>query len=265
MKAIAYRSVDLFEGQPLHELSAGLAASLAAKDKTECGMPAVFYFAPGLACAPPKNVQKWKYLKIVNGSLGYMQEIKLHPDEPAMPQPGEARYDEDVWWLLKPPEYVVVEFPWSALETPLEGLPPHCVAVPFSPTHSFRHPLTKPQRTKFAAMSGGTKQMDTITIKRANVPLICVEGVTGYGAQCLTMEDGIVVQGMWLGKVIPASGPYTHMSRVRNFGKCVFLKKLHVDTVKNFRLDADLVADWHRLQALKQATKLAHPIPEDTA
>jgi hypothetical protein len=28
-------------------------------------------------------------------------------------------------------------------------------------------------------------------------------------------------------------------------------------------LDADLVADWHRLQALKQATKLAHPIPED--
>mmetsp|Transcript_1632 Transcript_1632/g.4898 ORF Transcript_1632/g.4898 Transcript_1632/m.4898 type:complete len:93 (+) Transcript_1632:364-642(+) len=46
---------------------------------------------------------------------------------------------------------------------------------------------------------------------------------------------------------------------------CVFLKDLRVDTVKKFGLDADLVADWHRLQALKQATKLAHPIPEDTA
>jgi hypothetical protein len=97
-----------------------------------------------------------------------------------------------------------------------------------------------------------------------NVPLICVEGVTGYGAQCLTMEDGIVVQGTWLGNsYISASGPYTHMSRVRNFSKCVFLKDLRVDTVKKFGLDADLVADWHRLQALKQATKLAHPIPED--
>jgi hypothetical protein len=266
IKAIAYRSVDFFEGRPVHELSLGLAASLATKDKTECGMPGTFYFAPGLAVAPPKNVQKWKYLKIVNGSHGLARQIKLHPDEPAMPQPGDARYDEDVWWLEKPPEYVVVEFPGSALDpkAPLEGLPPHCVAVPFSPKHSFQHALTKAQRSTFAALSGGTKQMHTIKIQRANVPLICVEGVTGYGAQCLTMEDGIVVQGTWLGNsYISASGPYTHMSRVRNFSKCVFLKDLRVDTVKKFGLDADLVADWHRLQALKQATKLAHPIPED--
>jgi len=34
---------------------------------------------------------------------------------------------------------------------------------------------------------------------------------------------------------------HQHMSRVRNFGKCVFLKPLRVDTVKRFGLDADLV------------------------
>jgi len=102
-----------------------LADQLSTEDKTECGMPLVFMFATNLACAPPKNIQRLKYLQIVNGSRGFMRSIKVDPDEPRMPRQGEPRYDPGVWWLEKPPLYVVVEFLDSKLDPtkPLEGLP----------------------------------------------------------------------------------------------------------------------------------------------
>jgi len=61
---------------------------------------------------------------------------------------------------------------------------------------------------------------------RANIPLLCTKGLTGYGAQCLTIEDGIILDGTWKGNVINASDPYTYVSRVRNSSMCVFLKPL---------------------------------------
>jgi hypothetical protein len=274
MKAIGYVSTDEFEGRPLREWSKKVAAKLFTEDKKH-NMPAVFMYAPNLACAPPANIACLKYLRIVNGSKGFMRSIKLNPNEPPMPKRGEPRYDPDVWWLTSPPEYVVVHFPDSKLDPdkPLDGLPSKCVAIHFSAKHRFKYELTAVQRRYFAE----TSTMTSISIGRANIPLLCVEGLTGYGAQCLTIPDGIVLEGNWRsneetedeatkhGKqdVIWASTPYTSISRVRNPSKCVLLHPLRVSTLEKFALPQDLVADWRRLQELKRKTKLKYPLDEE--
>jgi hypothetical protein len=134
--------------------------------------------------------------------------------------------------------------------------------------------LTATQRRYLAE----TSTMTSISIGRANIPLLCVEGLTGYGAQCLTIWDGIVLDGDWCSyeededdvtkqrskrNVIWASTPYTSISRVRNSSKCVVLNPLCVSTLRKFSLPKDLVADWRRLQALKEKTKLRHPLDEE--
>jgi hypothetical protein len=276
MKAIGYVSTDEFQGRPLREWSEKLATKLFTEDKKH-NMPAVFMYAPDLACAPPANVARLKYLRIVNGSKGFMRSIKLNPEEPPMPKRGESRYDPDVWWLAFPPEYVVVHFPDSKLdpERPLDGLPPKCVAIHLAAKYRFKYELTAMQRRCLAE----TSTMTSISIGRANIPLLCVEGLTGYGAQCLTMRDGIVLDGDWCSyeedeedddseqrrkrNVIWASVPYTSISRVRNSSKCVVLNPLRVSTLRKFSLPKDLVADWRRLQALKDKTKLRHSLDEE--
>jgi hypothetical protein len=256
-KAVGFRATDIDAetGLLLSVKYPLLAKQLQHIDK-RANMPYEFLWTSQIAYSPPRNTTWGKFLGVINGASLTSRQIQLDPREPAPPVLGEPRFDPDVHWLLYPPPYAIAEVKGSDVK--LDNLPIGHVPISFDHSYTFQWPMSKHQQHYLKTARG--KNKISHKIKRANMPLLCIEGKTAYGVQGSTYSNVIGIWPKGKGKLV-ASKMYTPISRPTGAQAYASLNAITVADLQRLYVPNDILAEERRLHRLAAITRLKFPLP----